>query len=158
MIEKVCRLPGKINGICVDSNKCSSIKQPDDFINEHDFIKIRERKSRCSLFGRVSSSQVCCETNIKPIIKTTLSDPVLHNNYNLFNDRRCGSQSSNRIANGDIADLNEFPWMALLQYRVQHILKFHCGGSLINGNITNTQFTVKFTLLYYRLSLQNATS
>lgn len=97
-------------------------------------MNIRERRSRCSLYGRVSS-QVCCETDTRPIIQTTSSslDPLLHKNYNLFNDRKCGSQSSNRVANGEVTDLNEFPWMALLQYRVDNYLKFHCGGSLING-------------------------
>ncbi|CAO1433260.1 unnamed protein product [Diamesa serratosioi] len=137
--QKLCRLPGSINGICVELNKCASIKQPGDFITETDLMNIRERRSRCSLYGGVSS-QVCCETNIKPIIKTTTSssssssssDPMLHKNYKLFNDLKCGTQSTNRIANGEIADLNEFPWMALLQYRVQNILKFHCGGALIN--------------------------
>ena len=88
--------------------------------------------SRCSLYGRVTR-QLCCEINIKPFTKKPSSDPLLHQNYNLFNHRKCGSQSSNRIANGEVADLNEFPWMALLQYRVENILKFSCGGSLING-------------------------
>ena len=131
VIEKVCRLPGGGDGICVDSNKCSSIEKLGDFVTEDDIRNIRDRTSRCSLFGRVSS-QLCCEPNIIPI-KTTPLDPTLHQNYNLFNDRRCGSQSSNRVANGEAADLNEFPWMALLQYRVENVLKFHCGGSLING-------------------------
>ncbi|CAO1429480.1 unnamed protein product [Diamesa hyperborea] len=46
--------------------------------------------------------------------------------------------SSNRVANGEAADLNEFPWMALLQYRVENALKFHCGGSLINERFVLT--------------------
>lgn len=101
-------------------------------MTQDDIKDIHDRTSRCSLFGRVTR-QLCCETNVRPIIKTTSSDPLLHQNYNLFNDRKCGLQSSNRVANGEAADLNEFPWMALLQYRVENVLKFHCGGSLING-------------------------
>lgn len=38
-----------------------------------------------------------------------------------------------KILNGDATGLDEFPWMALLQYRKRDgSLTFSCGGSLIN--------------------------
>jgi len=45
----------------------------------------------------------------------------------------CGLQSDNRILDGQVTGLDEFPWMALLQYRrTSGGLTFSCGGTLIS--------------------------
>lgn len=45
-----------------------------------------------------------------------------------------------RIYGGEEAGLDEFPWMALLQYRnsTSGELKFNCGGTLINSRYVLT--------------------
>lgn len=44
----------------------------------------------------------------------------------------------NRITGGEAADLDEFPWMALLEYDTPKGMKFACGGSLINNRYVLT--------------------
>ncbi|KAI5639874.1 trypsin domain-containing protein [Phthorimaea operculella] len=47
--------------------------------------------------------------------------------------RECGVDRSDRIYGGQITDLDEFPWMALLGYRTRSgNLTYQCGGVLIN--------------------------
>uniref|UniRef100_A0A182YKD4 CLIP domain-containing serine protease n=1 Tax=Anopheles stephensi TaxID=30069 RepID=A0A182YKD4_ANOST len=45
----------------------------------------------------------------------------------------CGIQYSDRIIGGERAQIDEYPWIALIQHRRKNgDLKFHCGGTLIN--------------------------
>ena len=49
--------------------------------------------------------------------------------------KQCGSQVNNRIFGGEIAELDEFPWMALLVYNSKtrgNNQEFGCGGVLIS--------------------------
>lgn len=46
----------------------------------------------------------------------------------VLNITKCGVQSQDRIAYGEIAEVFQFPWMALLGGQNE---EFHCGGSLI---------------------------
>ncbi|XP_028137604.1 phenoloxidase-activating factor 3-like [Diabrotica virgifera virgifera] len=56
-----------------------------------------------------------------------------HRNLNLL-PSDCGYLDLNdRIRNGQDADLNEFPWMALLSYRTRRGPDFKCGGTIINS-------------------------
>lgn len=43
-------------------------------------------------------------------------------------------KAAERILNGEQTQLNEYPWMALLQYRLKSGVgtKFACGGSVIS--------------------------
>lgn len=47
----------------------------------------------------------------------------------------CGVYIAPKIAGGNITEINEFPWLALLQYNVTETseLAFLCGGSLIRA-------------------------
>lgn len=47
----------------------------------------------------------------------------------------CGrSESGDRIVGGNITEIGEFPWLALLSYKKDNeIAKYKCGGSLINN-------------------------
>lgn len=56
------------------------------------------------------------------------------NNNNIFDPINCGpAGAANRILGGNDTSIDEFPWMALLQYRnsTGH-LAFACGGMLIS--------------------------
>uniref|UniRef100_A0A1Y1L107 CLIP domain-containing serine protease n=1 Tax=Photinus pyralis TaxID=7054 RepID=A0A1Y1L107_PHOPY len=44
----------------------------------------------------------------------------------------CGTATENRIVGGQVAELDEFPWMALIEYRKPSGSGFHCGGVLIS--------------------------
>jgi len=51
----------------------------------------------------------------------------------------CGFQGTERILDGQVTGLDEFPWMALLQYRRKNgALAFSCGGTLISSRYVLT--------------------
>lgn len=114
---------GSWQGECIKFEECPFTRFFGDILNSEDIIEIRKRASVCSNFGK---KLLCCEiaTNndkrpspdpvtrpakptVQPItdvvISPTLSpqgDPLLHRNYKLFKDLKCGSSYSNRVANG----------------------------------------------------------
>lgn len=45
----------------------------------------------------------------------------------------CGVSTQDKILGGTIADLGEFPWMALMEYTHPRGSGFYCGGALINN-------------------------
>ncbi|KAF2898357.1 hypothetical protein ILUMI_07818, partial [Ignelater luminosus] len=50
----------------------------------------------------------------------------------------CGKQFTDRIVGGKIADPQEFPWMALIEYETKNGKDFQCGGTLINSRYVLT--------------------
>lgn len=49
-----------------------------------------------------------------------------------INESQCGRHLADRIVKGNVTALDEYPWMALFQYRKPKGFGFHCGGVLIN--------------------------
>ncbi|XP_073814914.1 serine protease ea-like [Musca autumnalis] len=51
----------------------------------------------------------------------------------------CGKSMSNRILRGNVTDIDEYPWMALIQFKAgPNRFHFKCGGSLINSRYVIT--------------------
>lgn len=63
-----------------------------------------------------------------------------HDNLRLLPVDICGPILTQKISNGNITDLFEYPWMALLQYQTSNNngLQFKCGGSLISARYVLT--------------------
>lgn len=75
--------------------------------------------------------QICCPEN-----KTELTDKSLIPAPEL---EQCGLQANdNRIVGGTVAELDEFPWMALLQYKKGRKIEPACAGTLINNRYVLT--------------------
>lgn len=108
-------------GQCVGFKQCSFTNRQGEFLNPEEIVEIRKRIYACSNYGR---GFACCEEN--QIIRATLppptttirttttqqvviasnvgafsEDPLLHYNYRLFKDLKCGGSSLNRVAFGD---------------------------------------------------------
>ncbi|XP_029711324.1 CLIP domain-containing serine protease B4 isoform X1 [Aedes albopictus] len=49
-----------------------------------------------------------------------------------INEPHCGRQFTDRIVKGNLTELDEYPWMALFQYKKPKGFGFYCGGALIN--------------------------
>ncbi|XP_001650899.2 melanization protease 1 [Aedes aegypti] len=49
-----------------------------------------------------------------------------------INESHCGRQFTDRIVKGNLTALDEYPWMALFQYKKPKGFGFYCGGVLIN--------------------------
>lgn len=75
--------------------------------------------------GSKKIHQVCCSTSEGFADHSTSK---VKKGRDLLDLRECGKQSKPRIANGKVAEVFEFPWMALLR---GFDGTFHCGGSLI---------------------------
>lgn len=114
-----CTNPKGSPGKCIFFKDCDALvklfRNPDITEEEEEFIN----DSKCGLIER--KPLVCCTA--------TLPRPPF-----------CGiSPSINNIVGGQEADLREFPWAALIQYRkYTGQLVFGCGGSLINSRYVLT--------------------
>uniref|UniRef100_A0A182LWY5 CLIP domain-containing serine protease n=1 Tax=Anopheles culicifacies TaxID=139723 RepID=A0A182LWY5_9DIPT len=148
-----CTTPTRLRGRCISIYECDSIldyfKQRILTWEEREFL----RKSQCT--GATSGRQpfVCCPGNgSKPVVPspvspaeqastttapTPTSDALLDQLAGglLPNPKKneCGVSIGMRIYGGENADIDEFPWLALMQYENRKgERKFSCGGSLIN--------------------------
>ncbi|KAI5639875.1 trypsin domain-containing protein [Phthorimaea operculella] len=106
------------------------------------------RQSQCGFDG--FTPRVCCgplprqpdrqhtTTTSRPVWPSPVEEEPASQGDQSSNDdaspaRECGVDRSDRIYGGQITDLDEFPWMALLGYRTRSgNLTYQCGGVLIN--------------------------
>ncbi|XP_067616863.1 serine protease easter isoform X4 [Eurosta solidaginis] len=87
---------------------------------------------------------ICCPdryrnfVNIPSISSTT--KPAIATPSNLLpQPGQCGNVLSNRIYGGNATKIDEYPWMALIEYTKPNGAKgHHCGGSLINSRYVIT--------------------
>lgn len=151
--------PTRKKGMCVSIYDCESMLSffGDRLLTweERDFLKL----SVCT--GASSGRQpfVCCpdKTATRPGAQNggmTATGPVIPQTGPsadetvsrvsggvLPNPKRneCGVSIGMRIYGGENADIDEFPWLAMLQYENhRQELKFSCGGSLINNRYVAT--------------------
>ncbi|XP_053697460.1 CLIP domain-containing serine protease B4-like [Sabethes cyaneus] len=81
-------------------------------------------KSNCGMLS--SGRGVCCP--LPKSLKARFAAPA-----GLPPSGTCGHDSSSRIVGGETAELDEYPWLARIQYfKPNKRLGFHCGGVLIN--------------------------
>lgn len=83
------------------------------------------REFQCNS-GAETHIQVCCpEEKVELTDKSLIPEPEL---------AQCGVQGDlNRVVGGTVAEIDDFPWMALLQYRKGDKIESACGGTLINN-------------------------
>ncbi|CAH0728254.1 unnamed protein product, partial [Brenthis ino] len=108
--------------------------------------KIRESFCGTQLINGVTAPKVCCSdfttdnaydnrwANSDDDLKDAIAS---HPNLSLL-PKSCGGIDGNRIVGGKIANIYEFPWMALISHRTRESsgndnLQFKCGGSIINS-------------------------
>ncbi|XP_074036888.1 phenoloxidase-activating factor 3 [Leptinotarsa decemlineata] len=95
---------------------------------------------------------VCCNTTSDERTDATkdqlesniITDTIIsHRNYHLLPQNVCGPIIINipRIMNGELSDLGEFPWMALIAYTTDadgKLIAFNCAGTLITERFVLT--------------------
>ncbi|KAM7364380.1 serine protease 7 [Cochliomyia hominivorax] len=147
--QSSCRNPNGKSGLCVSIYQCNSLLSVIQKINispqEVQFL----RESQCT-DGYGNPPHVCCtadrmftrtSTTTASVVEQTTPTPLMKN-ISPTNGRGnvlpqppgCGPDPlDGKIYNGNDTVLDEYPWMALLEYRTrngQPVL--NCGGSLIN--------------------------
>ncbi|ERL85365.1 serine protease easter isoform X1 [Dendroctonus ponderosae] len=138
-LANICRTPNELNGECISLMQCdplfSLLKKRPISSATADLL----RRSQCGFFGSIP--KVCCPVE-EPTL-TTSTTPASNFNVlsgeaivsNLLPDTDiCGTGAQNRIYGGEKADLDEFPWMVLVEYeRPNGQIETYCGGVLINS-------------------------
>lgn len=128
-IRDICTTPSNQPGECIPLTKCAVLyailkKRPISSANA-DLL----RRSQCGFEG--TTPKVCCPDENAPPPTPEPIGPDL----NLLPDLDvCGSGTQDRIYGGEQAALDDYPWMALIEYeRPNGQRGFYCGGVLINS-------------------------
>ncbi|XP_070491115.1 phenoloxidase-activating factor 3-like [Chironomus tepperi] len=64
--------------------------------------------------------------------KIELDDITKHKNFKLFDPKSCGKSFLKRVANGDDAEVLEFPWIVRFKYQGKRRPHYGCAGTLIS--------------------------
>lgn len=142
-----CSIPNESSkGTCQSPTDCpaySTINNPEDLnsVGRLSFLK----QIQCSATGNVG---VCCPRAKRyqsPMLNETApkrnrtKSTRVHSRFG--DDDICGYQSFvPKIRGGEIANIDEFPWMAMLLYELREskMLVHGCGGALISKNFVIT--------------------
>ncbi|XP_055628413.1 CLIP domain-containing serine protease B8-like [Toxorhynchites rutilus septentrionalis] len=126
-----CEIPGESKrGTCIKADDCPAYgKIANDatlnFVDRNQFIE----SVQC---GKRGGSMVCCpeEGSYQTVIQEEQEEKG-----------QCGEPAAMfRIRGGSIAELDEFPWTAMLlgQDHMSETLQYYCGGALISRNFVLT--------------------
>jgi secreted trypsin-like serine protease len=124
-----CRTPDGRSGDCKRIPDCAPLyalfeRRPISSTTA-DFL----RRSNCGFAGQVP--KVCCPTGSALGVAPADMTPV---RSDLLPDKdTCGIDTTKKIYGGQKTDLDEFPWMALIEYeKAKGVRGFECGGVLIS--------------------------
>nr|XP_015836792.1 PREDICTED: uncharacterized protein LOC661375 [Tribolium castaneum] len=139
--DENCRTPDNEEGDCKPINKCqplySLLERRPITASTADYL----RRSQCGFVG--TYPKVCCPsgrttitTNPPPVVEgpTENTDVESVTSNLLPGGDVCGLNTQSRIYGGEKTDLDEFPWMALIEYEKPGGSRgFYCGGVLISN-------------------------
>lgn len=120
ILEAGCRTPRGESGDCINLRQCQPLL---DLLHESgsqrqthlDYLV----KSQCGFEGR--DPLVCCPIDVRPVTNRYDQPNVGDQQFNLRNNvllpTDCGNDLTSRIIGGEITELDEFPWMTLLEYQ-----------------------------------------
>ncbi|CAH1283068.1 unnamed protein product [Diabrotica balteata] len=138
--NQACRTPTGETGNCIPVRQCRPMIDALRTVKRPLTPSVTKQLNAYYCSFAYNIANVCCPQG--PIIVqdgSTLEvqqdppDVSNHRNLNLL-PPDCGYLDlSFKIRNGQNADLNEFPWMALLRYRTKTGAEFKCGGTIINN-------------------------
>ncbi|XP_055617608.1 serine protease grass-like [Toxorhynchites rutilus septentrionalis] len=116
----VCTTPTNLQGLCVPIQRCRNIFKITQLPSPPPVAVANYiRKAECTLPGVERS--ICCQpAEVEPEMTTNLLP------------KDCGQSVAERIANGNLTRVFDYPWMALLRYAQNGEILDGCGGSLIN--------------------------
>lgn len=135
--EQLCPSTSGTQDVCVGIQKCKSVLS---LLSQGVPLTETEannlKKLHCGFEG--NAPKVCCpsieleETQNSTVIPD-LPDVGKHPNLRLLENDTCGNLVESKIILGEKTGVTDFPWMALIAYKVngEGSPQFGCGGSLV---------------------------
>ncbi|KAK9737974.1 Trypsin [Popillia japonica] len=124
-----CRTPDGTDSVCVPLEDCKVMY---NFIRENavnDLIRETLSKYRCDNTGSI---KVCCPNKLPTVLtESRISDHTQHPNAKLLSEFCGNSATDDKIVNGNVTNLFEFPWAVVLKYD-KKVNPWSCGASLIS--------------------------
>lgn len=159
VLSILCFAVGNIGYVKSDNSNCSLTGgQPEDCVKYDDCPVVKSlfengtdsvtnitrdylRMIHCGWF-KTDTPMVCCPPDGTSLIDRSIigaaQRPYKHKNLHLLTKHECGRSDKQRIIGGGVADLYEYPWMALLAYNTGKTKEYQCGGSLISDKYVLT--------------------
>lgn len=151
-----CETEDYDDGVCIALQKCDAFKQTGE-LSDGQRNLLRREQEKCS------GSLVCCKRKVRQKVPRSFEDikpakTKAHHSL-LPSQEHCGADSADRIYNGNVTYLDQFPWLAVIKYIDKGLRPgceclsvcsdwllliadeneaFRCGGSLINNRYVLT--------------------
>ncbi|XP_073816007.1 serine protease ea-like [Musca autumnalis] len=119
--NQACVNPHNENGVCINLLSCPPLLNLLKNVQRSNAETMFLQQSQCDFVG--STVYVCC----------VLQQSVRFQVDLLPTTRECGKSFDNRILGGNVTRIDEYPWVALIEYTKPFNEKgFHCGAALIS--------------------------
>uniref|UniRef100_A0A1B0FFU3 CLIP domain-containing serine protease n=1 Tax=Glossina morsitans morsitans TaxID=37546 RepID=A0A1B0FFU3_GLOMM len=132
-----CTTPNRERALCINLEDCQYLYNVLITVPLKDSDRLYLSRSQCGY--RNGKVLICCPERHRQKLPTA-TPPITSPVSNLLPDTsQCGNVLSNRIYGGNKTDIDEFPWMALIEYTKGNSDKgHHCGGTLISDRYVIT--------------------
>ena len=126
-----CEISGSV-GFCVTLDECKLFREAPKPLSASRIEYLENLKCFTSNGNSIKQDGFCCPEIYVESAETRIGIEAL-------DLKTCGKTGTrNRIINGQEAGLKEFPWVALMKYKVGPIYKFTCGATLISRRFVLT--------------------
>lgn len=132
-------------GFCVKPHQCSLYTDSSNSLSDHQESYLDRNKCVTTFeisADVVSEDGICCESNFINNDRQAYDiDQRFQGKrgFDLLNMTKCGQvDPTRRIVGGTRADMNEFPWIGLVKYKIGRFFKYTCGSSLISDKYVLT--------------------
>ncbi|KAG5684158.1 hypothetical protein PVAND_013399 [Polypedilum vanderplanki] len=169
---KSCQLPNEL-GRCVLLEHCTLYRDAPRPLSKQQEIFLEQIKCSTELHSNQIEKDdgICCPESY---VNQTMNDEMnfdiderfrVRRGLSLLNIEKCGKvDASRRIVGGERADLREFPWHALIKYKIGRIFKYTCASSLISTRYALTcahcitQLPARYEIVAVRLGEYDLTT
>lgn len=141
--QEPCLTPSGTQGNCINIYQCRPVlNMLRDSGPMPETNKETLRKTQCGYIE--NAPKVCCPKKMQMKMPPRVEEPMVtvfpgppdvtkHPNLKLLDEELCGPLTQTRIIAGNRTTVLEFPWMALIAYKIDgNHTAFKCGGSLIS--------------------------
>lgn len=125
VVAKTCETEDYEDGICIPLQKCDLFKEKINKagLSEGERNLVRKEQEKC---GDEEHKLICCKRKPRAKIPKSYEDvkPLVEEQHAILPDQTiCGLDSGDRIFYGNITNLDQYPWLILVKYIDDGIVK-----------------------------------